>query len=124
MAQTYSDKPTLSAWNALAGGAKIAYGTYNGTGKYGNNNRNSLTFDFEPKLVIIVGGYIHALDAPAANPERAVLIFLRPVSEFDIAGNSYSIGVTWTYNGVSWYSVNSAAAQHNEAGTHYYLAIG
>lgn len=33
-------------------GAKIATGSYKGTGTFGANNPNSLTFDFEPKMVL------------------------------------------------------------------------
>ena len=36
------------------GNAKIAMGTYQGTGTYGVNNPNSLTFDFKPKLLIFL----------------------------------------------------------------------
>lgn len=35
---------------------KIATGSYVGTGKYGSNNPNSLTFEFDPKLVLIFTG--------------------------------------------------------------------
>ena len=35
--------------------AKIQTGSYIGTGTYGSNNPNTLTFDFEPKLLIVSG---------------------------------------------------------------------
>ena len=34
--------------------AKIATGSYTGTGTYGSSNKNSLTFDFEPKLLVVL----------------------------------------------------------------------
>ena len=34
-------------------GVQMAAGTYTGTGTYGENNPNSLTFEFEPMLVIV-----------------------------------------------------------------------
>lgn len=40
---------------AIAAGTKIATGSYVGTGTYGSSNPCSLTFDFEPKLIIISG---------------------------------------------------------------------
>lgn len=39
--------------NAASPHVKIATGSYVGTGKYGSSNPNSLTFDFEPKIVMI-----------------------------------------------------------------------
>ena len=46
--------------NAISMGAKIATGSYVGTGTYGQANPCSLTFDFEPKCVII---YSYSIDA-------------------------------------------------------------
>lgn len=40
---------------AIANGTKIATGSYTGTGTYGSSNKNTITFNFKPKLVIING---------------------------------------------------------------------
>ena len=38
---------------ASCGNCKIVYGTYTGTGKYGRENPNKLTFDGDPLFVFI-----------------------------------------------------------------------
>ena len=40
---------------ASCGNCKIVYGTYTGTGKYGRENPNKLTFNGDPLFVIIKG---------------------------------------------------------------------
>lgn len=44
---------TLGGTEVVTGNARIATGSYTGTGKFGENNKSVLTFDFAPKLVII-----------------------------------------------------------------------
>ena len=44
----------LASWIVSNGtGAKIATGSYTGTGTYGSSNPNSITFPFVPKVVIV-----------------------------------------------------------------------
>ena len=45
----------LTAITLVAGGAKIETGSYVGTGTYGSSNPCSLTFDFAPKVLFMLG---------------------------------------------------------------------
>lgn len=121
-------KTLIDGANANANAkAKIATGSYVGTGKYGSSNPNSLTFDFAPKMIIAVYGG-KAYNGQLYYP---ILMLLNPL---DAWVNSYSgdsgIGgaktvVTWGENTVSWYSTESANSQLNYSGTTcHYIAIG
>lgn len=103
-------------------GVKIATGSYTGTGTYGSANRNTLTFDFVPKAVII----ITALTSSSNSSPSVTLI---------VGGNSIVFGYSWSSslygstvtisgNGVSWYN-SSAANQMNASNkTYNYIAFG
>lgn len=110
------------------GVAKIATGTYTGTGTYGEKNPNSLTFDFEPKLVLI-------------KASLQVTTFIRPATKgntwySNAQGGHYT--ATWSGKTLSWYAGDDdywygaggsttdtgAPGQLNESGTtYYYVAI-
>ena len=114
---------------AASGGAKIAAGTYTGTGTYGVGNPNSLTFDFEPKLVII-------LVPPQSYTIRTNLLAIwirgqtygsRDFYESAEYLSCLSLTLRWSGNSVSWYAEGSASAsaQLNASGTtYYYVVIG
>ena len=126
MAQTYSDKPTLEAWNALAeGGAKIAYGTYTGDGTYGEENPTTLTFDFEPKLIIIQNASGSSLYPPHLIEIRATFLFVHGLSQFLLDELKQVVPLTWNGTTVSWYNGNSAVYQANQTNhTYVYFAVG
>lgn len=55
--QAASLSEQTEALNTLAAAdLKIDMGTYTGTGSCGSDSKNRLTFDFQPKLVLIMGG--------------------------------------------------------------------
>ena len=102
--------------------ARIATGSYTGTNTYGASNPCSLTFDFVPKLVMLVSS-------------RNYGFFISPSSE---CYSQYWTSIMWhacTWSGhtVSWYTTGgqndmgssnaNADAQFN-SGIVYYLAIG
>ncbi len=91
---------------------KVITGSYVGTGTYGKNNPNSITFDFEPKLVIL--------------QEDATVIMIRGTSKATYyTTTSYSLTLTWSGNVLSWYSTESAGRQFNTSGeTYHWVAIG
>ena len=118
--------------NAVAA-PKIVTGSYVGTGKYGSSNPNSLTFDFEPKFIMI------------SSIERNEYFSIFPC--FSLPENYPSnVGYGWSglWNGtltamddnyaklvdntLSWYYKGSSSAsirQLNSSDTTYtYLAIG
>ena len=100
---------------------KIATGEYTGTGTYGSANPNTLTFDFEPKLVIILcddyrmigsflGIYIHGTNYMTSGLGTYSSNGANPVST-----NGMSI---------SWYG-DDADRQFNRSNTIYkYIALG
>lgn len=100
---------------------KIATGSYVGTGTYGESNPTSLTFEFEPKFVIIEGDYGGATYGG---------YFIND-SEFGMCnsiGRNFSVFLTWNNDSVSWVcnpDTKSSEYQLNISGaTYFYLAIG
>lgn len=106
------------------GRAKIEVGTYTGTGVYGSSNKNSITFSFVPKMVII-------RDQAATN-----LNYMQMVSPYVFGNQTF-----FTSNDMStirkqvvdisdatmnWYSDGGTAGyQMNANGkTYEYIAIG
>lgn len=90
----------------MPGAPKIEMGSYVGTGTYGADNPNSLTFSFVPKVLLIVEYvWLYGKDSGSTG--------------------SYYATLTWTDNTVSWYYSSSADRQLNKSGTTYnYVAIG
>ena len=129
MAQTYSDKPTLEAWNALAeavGSApKIAFGTYRGSGEFGSGHKNTLTFDFEPKFIFVHSSQGLEVTADANSAHMYAFMLMRPATHFTMAHNVNSVIVSWGDRSVSWYSSTSVGGQLNYATwDYYYIALG
>lgn len=97
--------------------ARIAYGTYTGTGTYGADNPNSLSFDFCPVMVVCYAG------SYALWPT----IFMRGATSASggDAKDPISFTLSWASNAVTWYEANSAAKQLNTGGTtYYYMVLG
>ena len=120
----------LHAGNAQAlGFPKIAIGSYVGTGTYGSSNPNTLTFDFEPKIV-----FLSVDSSSSAFDYTGFMFFIRNQSgspswyfyNVSFVGRS----ITWSGNTLSWYTlagVNDAPEkqQFNTSGQRYcYVALG
>lgn len=111
--------------NAISA-AKIETGSYVGTGTYGADNPCSITFDFEPKLIIIT--------ASTSSGYLATGFFVYGLMNFiGLRSNSTSGGnatawygsVSWDGNTVSFNASSHAMNQFNESGrTNYYVAVG
>lgn len=98
---------------------KIEAGSYSGTGTYGSANKNSLTFNFKPKLVYIQ----HSYDA-RYNMTPYVWGGARFLVADGTSSNSQSY-VTVNGNAMTWYTVGSNAnLQLNASATYNYIAIG
>ena len=119
-----------TAMAALAAGlgsggqnARIACGSYTGTGTYGQDNPTSLTFDFCPVLVII-GNDAHATSYNSPS------ILIRGRTQ--VLGNylydrqfDCFMHLTWSDNGVSWYNEEYHGSQNNTLNsTYYFVALG
>ena len=111
---------------ASCGNCKIATGTYTGTGEYGVGNENSLTFPFEPKLVIVQNKDMSVADLGASDTHKyGMLLAIRGLSVYGLKTGLYPIRFTWQGNTLRWYGEVNPAYQLNIAGTTYcYLAIG
>lgn len=121
---------------AVGNSAKVAFGTYTGTGTYGSSNPTSLTFDFEPKFLWVTNGEALAgnyLGNSASSVQPYVqMMVLRNISKATLndlnANTTATINITWNGNTVSWYSTYSDAYQLNKGGeypgTYTYFAIG
>lgn len=100
--------------------ARIATGSYVGTGTCGANNKNRLDFDFTPKVVIFGASNTSAVACPFVYGQTLVH-FQRTTVD-----TAYVLRVNWGENYVEWYyEEDFAAAQLNISGTKYnYVAIG
>lgn len=94
---------------------QIQSGSYVGTGTHGVNNPNTLTFRFEPKVVLIYtsSGYITTIFPWA------------PQAVVQLSSSHVAIITSIEGNTVSWYSGQSQHNQLNASGIEYwYTAIG
>lgn len=107
-----------------SGRAQIEVGTYNGTGVYGSSNKNSITFSFVPKMVLI-------RDQAATN-----LNYMQMVSPYIFGNQTFFTStdmssfrkqvVDISDTTMNWYSDGgSAMTQMNASGKVYeWIAIG
>lgn len=110
--------------------SRIETGTYVGTGLYGAENPNSLSFDFEPRVLIITG---HALRAVNGHGTQTV-IFQKPLTSYVYnEDNDYGGTITEWGTTVSWWASyasysHQSYGQYNQLnGAYYnynYIAIG
>lgn len=108
---------------------RVQTGTYVGTGTYGADDPNTLTFDFTPKLVIIseatriqngsvISQYITRLIAvhgTSVCPTDGEYLASKPIA------TAY---LTWGKQSLSWYSDSATAQGNYEDITYHYIAIG
>ena len=119
------DGYTYTSLGQLGDKVRIATGSYIGTGTYGSENPNTLTFDFEPKYILITqrnssGQYTVLL---------IIAIRLTAIYDNYVAIEDYGRIGSYVYAKrdnftVSWYA-NGASSQSNGANKVYdYLALG
>lgn len=107
---------------APGGGAQIATGTYTGTGTYGSSNKNSITFTFVPKLVIITDPQDPQVLGKIIGQAAKINTYYDMINY-----TAYSGIVAWSNENLtmSWYNAANALRQLNTTGTVYsYVAIG
>lgn len=104
---------------------KIETGTYTGNGTYGTSYKNSLTFGFVPKLVIICPNST-SYSAEGWTPWIAGQTNVRSriyVSSSTVSGDFCTC--TWSNQTIEWYNSTGAERQLNRNNvTYYYIAIG
>ena len=114
--------------NQIGDFSRIETGSYVGTGTYGLNNANSLTFSFVPKLVFIGAFSSNTWLAAFLNPQESASYskdgIRTHLNNADYNSNFYH---RFSGNSMSWYSNYDSAgvSQYNASGTTYYwIAIG
>lgn len=117
------DEYTYIPLGKLGNFARMETGSYIGTGKYGADNPNSLTFKFVPKFVLIFW-------AENGSPNNA-MAFLSAYGgiSYQPAGSNgqwfYASGIEVKITGttITWYA-SSSQIQMNGSAKYQYLAIG
>ena len=106
-----ADNAKVEAALAAAGNCRIVTGSYTGTGKYDQNNPNTLTFQGKPLLVFIVG-------------DRSCYA-MRDCATADVCYGSTgsSISLTWGENTLSWYGVDALNQLNVGQRVYRYIAL-
>ena len=119
-------------------GVKIAIGFYTGTGKFGANNAQSLTFDFVPKLVKLVS-YVNPQVSDrgplqintSGNTCNEILVeylttTYKAYSGFSQSTSDYTYGkISEDGKTLSWYDKEDDGRMYNGSRwKYYYIAIG
>lgn len=100
---------------------EIVTGSYTGTGTYGSDNMNVLTFDKEPVAVFIAKDFT-GVSVGYGNSADTFVVLLK-TGLFSGGSNNNTAGrISGTT--ATWGNVNSASQQMNESGKKYiYLAL-
>lgn len=115
---------TIEYLGKLGDKARVQVVSYVGTGVSGVSNKNSLTFDFAPKLIIVLSAYNNGNYASIIIPDikSGVSLSAAPSGQ---SGTGYAIISEITDKTVSWYSTSYVDAQMNTSGYKYMaIAIG
>ena len=109
------------AFRTLDAMPRIATGRYTGDGTYGSAHPITLTFDFQPKVLLL-------FNCDGNSGMKAPMLLIAPYTLQHFAAGTAGgapIHVTWGENTVSWYNENSAIHQFNHIyGENYYVALG
>lgn len=111
----------------LGKGAQIARGSYTGNGNFGSSNKNSLSFTFDPMLVIVsastgfectssygwTGGFVWMMGQSSAPVYTGVTGQERDAIVFSNSG----------FN-LSWYGMTALAQSNVNATTYSWVALG
>ena len=110
---------------AAAGSAHIACGTYTGDGRYGPNNKCTITPGFKPRLLLVQTTPICCLDITEGNPDRFTLLALCGVTRVYLPIYYDYIWLQWNDTSVSWYNEAYAKCQFNAYEEQYaYVVVG
>ena len=101
---------------------KIEVGSYLGTGTYGASNPNSLTFGFEPKLLLL--SYGTAGLQPNGGYWQNCFIWFSGNQNVLSGSASYPNTFSSDGNTLSWYGNNANGQCNISSATYNYIAIG
>ena len=114
------------ALGQLGNKVRITTGSYTGTGTGGSTSPNSLTFDFTPKIVVVVKSNDALSVASNGTMSGTLLVAVNGAYGFFSATSSSGpfIVFSWSALTLSWYT-NGGTNQFNDSGVVYkYFAIG
>lgn len=109
---------TIKYLGVLGDKTSIETGSYVGTGTYGESNPNSLTFQFQPKFVVICKELAEANFVVLPYGVKSFITYVGGASD-------NSSVFTWGEKSLTWYSVRGDTPQLNRAKANYrYVAFG
>lgn len=98
----------------------VEIGSYAGTGTYGQNNPNTLTFSKKPKLIIL--GPTNTGSSVTSGGNDCIILF--EITTSFGSGSSDSVNyISYSENTMSWYNDKSATHQQNYQGYKYYYIV-
>lgn len=102
--------------------SSVEIGNYAGTGTYGQNNPNTLTFSKKPKLIILGPTNTGGGSVTAGTDNTCIILF--GITTSFVFGSSDSINhISYSENTMSWYNDNSATYQQNYQHYKYYYIV-
>ena len=103
---------------------RMAYGSYDGAGTYGEGNPVTLSFDFKPLLVVVSDDkYRSSLSNPMVLCHGQSMGLSVCGVQDDVT--SSIIRISWGENSVSWYNATNDLLQNNNAShTYHYVVLG
>ena len=109
---------------ALEDRPKVALGSYVGSGIYGVNSPNTLTFGFEPKLLVVSSGNTLMI-ALWDNQYAVCYTGSGYASNYVNSTYGWYDPITWDGQTVSWYHADGNTSQLSQPNTTYrYIAFG
>lgn len=121
----------IAKWSKM--GANMVMGSYVGTAQnyMDDNYKNTLTFEFEPKVLIIIPLFLTEKVSYSSSNFRELVIFARPMKQgYQSSNDDGPIKLEWGEKSVTWWStdkvVNRGSDGHqlNKAYKYNYIALG
>ena len=116
------DAALAALGGAIAAAPKIAVGSYTGSGSCGTSSPRTLTFAFQPKLVIIVENSCDYLKAGTALISGQSLS--AGIGGGTNSGACLGLTVSWSGNSVTWYGPSAEKQLDVENCEYFYCAVG
>ena len=116
------DSALAALGEAIAAAPKIAVGSYTGSGSCGASSPRTLTFAFQPKLVIVVENSWDYLKAGTALISGQSLS--AGIGGGTSSGACLGLTVSWSGNSVTWYGPSAEKQLDVENCEYFYCAVG
>ena len=116
------DSALAALGEAIAAAPKIAVGSYTGSGSCGASSPRTLTFAFQPKLVIVVENSWDYLKAGTALISGQSLS--AGIGGGTSSGACLGLTVSWSGNSVTWHGPGAEKQLVVENCEYFYCAVG